>query len=549
MQTEKSPQSGADGAQEPPTTLGGIVLKLGPGLILVGNIVGSGELIATPRLSAEAGYYFLWLILFSCVIKVFFQIEIGRYAVSEGRTTLESLNELPGPRQGVNWLLWYWLAMMCASLVQSGGMCGGVAQALRIAAPIWNAPTADTPEAIAASQHTNDAYWAIVTGASVIVLLWWGRYKLIERVAMALVTIFTVITVYSVLQLQTTPFAVTMEDLKNGFSFQFPEGADEGRVLVVALMAFGITGVGASELIMYPYWCLEKGYGRFVGPRTGDEAWLRRARGWVRVMHYDAWSCMVLFTIATVAFYLLGAALLHADFRATGSVPKGAAMVERLSRMYSETFGEYAKYVFLIGAFSVLYSTFFIAAAANARMLTDWLGVIGAYDRRDDEKRRLLIAFFCVLFPIISTSAYLFVREPVIMVMVSGVMQAMMLPMMGYGVLYFAHKRTDRRLRAGRLWFATLWVSFVLMTLVALYGAYRSVAEYLQEQKNGQTVRTQPLAPRRSADGKQTGATGIGLARRRIPVGAGASREVPQPLGGCPADGVVAVGMLPFRRG
>ncbi len=32
-----------------------------------------------------------------------------------------------------------------------------------------------------------------------------------------------------------------------------------------ALATFGIIGVGAAELVVYPYWCLEKGYARFTG--------------------------------------------------------------------------------------------------------------------------------------------------------------------------------------------------------------------------------------------------------------------------------------------
>jgi hypothetical protein len=54
--------------------------------------------------------------------------------------------------------------------------------------------------------------------------------------------------------------------------------------------AFGITGVGASELFAYPYWCLEKGYARYTGPRTADPEWAARARGWMRVLYLDAWS-------------------------------------------------------------------------------------------------------------------------------------------------------------------------------------------------------------------------------------------------------------------
>ena len=64
--------------EEPPTRLAGILRRLGPGLILAGGIVGSGELIATTKTGAEAGFWLLWLILIGCVIKVFVQIELGR---------------------------------------------------------------------------------------------------------------------------------------------------------------------------------------------------------------------------------------------------------------------------------------------------------------------------------------------------------------------------------------------------------------------------------------------------------------------------------------
>ena len=62
--------------------------KIGPGIILAGSIIGSGELMLTTSLGAEYGFVFLWLILFSCVIKVFVQIELGRYAISSGKPTL-----------------------------------------------------------------------------------------------------------------------------------------------------------------------------------------------------------------------------------------------------------------------------------------------------------------------------------------------------------------------------------------------------------------------------------------------------------------------------
>ena len=76
------------------------------------------------------------------------------------------------------------------------------------------------------------------------------------------------------------------------------------------MAVFGITGVGAAELFMYPYWCVEKGYARFCGKRQSTRDWEQRARGWIRVMHLDIICSMVIYTVATLAFYLLGAGVL-----------------------------------------------------------------------------------------------------------------------------------------------------------------------------------------------------------------------------------------------
>ena len=100
-----------DAIKEPPHSLSKAIGQIGPGLILAASIVGTGELINTTSLGAKAGFSLLWLILFSCVIKVFVQVELGRYAITHGKTTLAAFDSLPGPRAGVSWLCWLWLLM------------------------------------------------------------------------------------------------------------------------------------------------------------------------------------------------------------------------------------------------------------------------------------------------------------------------------------------------------------------------------------------------------------------------------------------------------
>ena len=131
--------------REAPTSLKGILTNIGPGMILAGSIVGSGELIATTRTGAEAHFDFLWLIIIGCMVKVFAQIELGRHAITNGKTSLAAVNEIPGPRIRIpfgrrifeaNWFLFFWSVMFLAVLAQQGGIVGGVGQALAISLPL-----------------------------------------------------------------------------------------------------------------------------------------------------------------------------------------------------------------------------------------------------------------------------------------------------------------------------------------------------------------------------------------------------------------------------
>ncbi len=116
-----------------PTDLTGILKQLGPGLIISAVIVGSGELIVTPKLGAAVGFQLLWFIILGCFIKVFVQIELGRFAITNGMTTLQAMNIMPGPRFIVSWLVWLWLMMYIALVFQVAGMVGGLASVFELA--------------------------------------------------------------------------------------------------------------------------------------------------------------------------------------------------------------------------------------------------------------------------------------------------------------------------------------------------------------------------------------------------------------------------------
>src|SRR5262245_16811558 len=421
-----------DAIKDPPHSLARAIGQIGPGLILAASIVGTGELINTTSLGAEAGFSLLWLILFSCVIKVFVQVELGRYAITQGKTTLAAFDSLPGPRMGASWLCWLWLIMTLATLAQAAAMEGTVGQAAHMAFPGASRAVADGAGSLVAawgpylSSHEEHG-WAAVTTLAVILLLLSGGYRRLEKITTVLVAAVTLFTVVSVLILQWTAFRITWTDLEGGFELAVPSAA-----VALAFSAFGITGVGASELVAYPYWCIEKGYARFSGSRSEDPEWAHRARGWVRVMQLDAWFSMVVFTVATVAFYFLGAAVLHPQ----GLDPKGPEMIPMLSRMYLQPLEgtalawlrPFTHVGFLLGAWAVLFKTLYVATAGNSRLTADFLGRLGLEIAAGPARRARVINVCCVLYPTLSLGLYYFFREPQGLIRAGGVAQALMLP-------------------------------------------------------------------------------------------------------------------------
>ena len=419
-----------------------VARQLGPGLIITAVIVGSGELIVTPKLGASAGFQLLWFIVLGCLLKVFVQIELGRHAVAHGQTTLAALDGLPGPRLRVSWVLWLWLLMYVSLVFQVAGMVGGVASVFTIAGLPLPLPAT-----------------AVLVGLSCALLLVIGRYRLVEAVSTLLVAAFTITTMVAVIALQRTPYAVTSAQLVDGFRFHLP------RSFTVAFAAFGIIGVGASELIYYPYWCLEKGYARRVGPNDGSPAWGERARGWLRILKIDATMSFVLYTSATLAFYVLGAAILHGK----GLAVEDANMIETLSNMYGETFGPWSLWVFLAGAFAVLYSTVFGATASNARLFADALEVFGLQRYESAAARARMVRLGSILLPLAFTSVFLAFGNPVSLVFVGAVGQGLMLPFLAFAALHFHYFQTDPVLRVGRAFTVCLVLSAVAISAAGVY--------------------------------------------------------------------------------
>jgi Mn2+/Fe2+ NRAMP family transporter len=430
--------------REPPHSLWKKFRFLGPGFILSASIVGSGELIATTTLGAKAGFTAFWIIIVSCLVKVAVQLEFGKHTILTGETAMQAFNKLPGFRLGKGrWPVWTVFLLTTFKLVQIGGMIGGSAIVLNMLYPGISIVT-----------------WTFIIALVVASLIYKGYYLLVEKFSLLMIAMFTILTLTSLYFLKYTIYTFSFSDILYGLQFKLP-----GEVVGIAIGAFGITGVASDEIIAYNYWCIEKGYAAYTGPRRDDQEWKNRAKGWISVMYLDAIVAMVVYTAVTAAFYLLGAAVLHDR----NTIPYGNEVIETLALMYTQSLGPGVKNIYLIGAFFVLFSSLFATLAAWTRLFSDIFGQLGWLNFSDYGKRKKVIGVLSWVFPVVWACMYLFIKLPVMMILSGGIVGSVLLFIVVFAALHFRYKR-QQTLEPSAFYDTALWISAISIVGVGVYG-------------------------------------------------------------------------------
>ena len=181
-------------------------------------------------------------------------------------------------------------------------------------------------------------------------------------------------------------------------------------------------------------------------------------------MYLDAWVSMVIFTVATVAFYVLGATVLHRQ----GLHPEKAQMVATLSEMYVPTLATWTRIVFLIGVWAVLFKTLYVSSASNSRLTADFLTLNGAVRYQVEVDREKWIRRGCVFYPRWLWH-YICGGDPKAMVILGGFFQAATLPIIAGPLSICAAIEPTGDWRPSRAFDACLLFAFFTISGVALY--------------------------------------------------------------------------------
>jgi Mn2+/Fe2+ NRAMP family transporter len=426
---------------------------IGPGIVVTGSVIGSGELINTPVQAATFGFILLWAVLLSCVVKYFLQVEIGRHCLVHNRTTFQALGHCPGPKvRDASWIgIVYMLGYIITMLPVIGiiGALGGLMHGL------WPLPT---------SPERSVQVWGGLNVLLALVLLWRGVYNHLETLVTVLVAGFSLSVGVGLLLIQGTEYRISAADLASGLTISLGPEPRAGAYAVLSLM--GALGVAANELFMYPYWILEKGYGEKLGDAR-EAGWAARTRHWINTIRLDAGLATIIATIVTAAFYLLGAAVLFRQ----GVMPQGLAVVEQISSVYTATYGDWSRWVFYAGAFCTLFSTLVVYTAASGRMWTDLACSLGLLDRENatTTRRSHQVVQFVWLAALLAGFLLLEKQPAKLIVLGHFVLGAFMTPLLMFAIVWMAF-HTDERVRMGRGWTVALVASAVVILACVLGG-------------------------------------------------------------------------------
>ena len=356
---------------------------VGPGVIVLGLSIGSGEFLLGPAAFVKHGLSLLWVTLAAILLQTLFNLELMRYTMATGEPVFTGfMRTRPSSKA---WAIFY----AALYFLQTGW-------------PAWAATAAGaifflftkrlaTPADAAAVYYIGCASFLVCVG-----VLLFGRR--IERTLELLnwLLVACILGSFLVLALMFVPGETWISAIAGFAGFDTASGSFEllpaGVDFVLLGALVGYAGGGGVANITLANWARDKGYG--MGQRAGyipaavggkkvhlahtgftfapTDDNMRRWSGWWRIIHADQWG---VFFIGAVLGILLPA-LLYVTFLPRGQDIRGLGIAAALAMSVGAAAGPLlAGLIAFLGAWLLL-KTQLDSVEAMTRAVTDilWTG-------------------------------------------------------------------------------------------------------------------------------------------------------------------------------
>ena len=452
------------------------IAAVGPGVIVLGVSIGSGEFLLGPAAFVKHGLTLLWVATVATLLQTVFNLELMRYTMATGEPACTGFMRTR-PRAG----FWAWTyAGLFVLQVGWPGWAGAASGAFfflgtgRVAGP----------------EDAGIVYWiGVATFLGCVAILLVG--KKIERTLEVLnwilvTTILTCFLVMAVLFVAPSTWLAALTGFV-GFdpasrSFEFiPPGVD--FFLLGAFAAF--SGAGGVINLMLSNWARDKGYG--MGATTGyipaivgakkvnlahngsvfvrSEEGLARWRGWWRLVRVDQWG--IFFTGALLGMGL--PALLYVTFLEHGQDIRGLGIAAALANAMEARLPLMGVVIALLGAW-ILFKTQLDVLDGLTRATTDMLWTSSRRLRawRGGDVR---VIYYGILALVVVWGAIaLRLAQPILLLQLAANIGGVVFVLAGVHLLYVNTRLLPVELRPG------IWPRIGMVGLVLFYGCISVVS-------------------------------------------------------------------------
>ena len=446
---------------------------VGPGVIVLGLSLGSGEFLLGPTAFVRYGLSLLWITLVAVFFQTIFNTELMRYTLATGEPAFTGFMRT---RPGRAFWAWIYVAMYLIQVgwPYSAGLSAGAIFFLvtrRIAGPA-------------------DAAMIFQLGVGTflicIFLLMLGRR--IERTLELLnwVMVVCILAAFLALALYFVPAATWAAAGVGFFGFDLPRGTfsllpgDEDFLLLAALA--GYSGAGGMVNIALSSWARDKGYG--MGQRAGyipaavgghkvnlahtgfifepTPENMRRWHGWWRIVRADQWG--IFFAGAMLGMVL--PAVLYVTLLPSGSDIQGLGMAAALASAVGTRSGAIAGAIVAMLAAWILLKTQLDIIESMVRSITDivWTGSRRARALSGGDVRVVYYGALAVagLWGIVA----LRLAQPVMLLMLAANIAGVVFTIASVHLLYLNTRLLPPALRP------PLWRRVALVGMACFYGLF-----------------------------------------------------------------------------
>ncbi|MEX0594229.1 MAG: divalent metal cation transporter [Balneolaceae bacterium] len=402
---------------------------IGPGLFLMGYNIGTGSITTMGMAGAQYSMTLFWALLLSGIFTYVLMVAYGHLSLVTGQTALYNFKtQIPGIGKAL--AIYVLLTMIITELMALLSIMGIVSELIQEGVRLAVAPES--------SAQILSTFWIIlVLSIFMWVALWYGRYKLFEKI----LTGFVVLLVFCfvVVFFMVSP---SYSEILAGMVPGIPD--DPNAYRIVAAMAG--TTCSAVVFVMRSIVVAEKGWG------------IEQLRHEKR----DALVSVSLMVFLSAIIMAVGAGTLHVMGLRLETTLEMIHLMEPIG-------GRTAAFILIIGVAGAGLSTMFPILLIAPWLLADYLGL-----ERDMKSPLFRI---CIGVGLLVAFGSIFIDQaPPILLVIATALMAFILPAVAIPITYLLNKKElmrEEKYLPSRAWNYGLWavIAFSLVTSwIALLG-------------------------------------------------------------------------------